>query len=205
MTINFSNTLLFPAVKIEGLKGVILSNSSSPTDSQKGLSIREEDYLHLVIIIAKSMHRSWYDCDVEDLISDGFFGLRRAVELFDPERGVKFSTFAGMKIVGAIKDGMRARDWVPRNMRSRAEVPTIGTIEFLIEKGGRKREDLSPDFEELISGLPVQGKTVVRLMFLEGLNQKQAAVRMGLSGGRVSQIYRESMEWLRSRWSSQAK
>ena len=58
--------------------------------------------------------------DPGDLVSSGVFGLIDAVERFDPERGVKFETFAAPRIRGAIYDGLRQLDWVPRSVRSRA-------------------------------------------------------------------------------------
>jgi RNA polymerase sigma factor for flagellar operon FliA len=58
--------------------------------------------------------------DSGDLVSAGVFGLIDAVERFDPERGVKFETFAVPRIRGAVFDGLRALDWVPRSVRSRA-------------------------------------------------------------------------------------
>ena len=58
--------------------------------------------------------------DPGDLVSHGVFGLIDAVERFDPERAVKFETFAVPRIRGAIFDGLRSLDWVPRSVRSRA-------------------------------------------------------------------------------------
>ena len=58
--------------------------------------------------------------DSGDLISSGVFGLIDAIERFDNERGVKFETFAVPRIRGAIYDGLRQLDWVPRSVRSRA-------------------------------------------------------------------------------------
>lgn len=58
--------------------------------------------------------------DPGDLVSAGVFGLIDAVERFDRERGVKFETFAVPRIRGAVFDGLRSLDWVPRSVRSRA-------------------------------------------------------------------------------------
>ncbi|MBK8333469.1 MAG: FliA/WhiG family RNA polymerase sigma factor [Acidimicrobiaceae bacterium] len=58
--------------------------------------------------------------DAGDLVSAGVFGLIDAVERFDPARGVKFETFAVPRISGAVFDGLRSLDWVPRSVRSRA-------------------------------------------------------------------------------------
>jgi len=58
--------------------------------------------------------------DQSDLVSYGIFGLIDAIEKFEPERGFKFETYAINRIKGAILDELRALDWVPRSVRSRA-------------------------------------------------------------------------------------
>ncbi len=58
--------------------------------------------------------------DTADLISYGIFGLIDAIEKFDPDRAIKFETYAIARIKGAIIDELRAMDWVPRSVRSRA-------------------------------------------------------------------------------------
>src|ERR671924_921673 len=55
-----------------------------------------------------------------DLISYGLLGLISAIERFDPEREIKFETYAIPRVRGAIIDELRALDWVPRSVRSRA-------------------------------------------------------------------------------------
>lgn len=57
--------------------------------------------------------------DSEDLVSDGVLGLMDAIERFEPERGLTFQTFAVPRIRGAIIDGMRAMDFVPRSVRDK--------------------------------------------------------------------------------------
>ncbi len=54
-----------------------------------------------------------------DLVSYGIFGLIDAIEKFDPARGFKFETYAISRIKGAILDGLRSIDWVPRSVRTR--------------------------------------------------------------------------------------
>lgn len=58
--------------------------------------------------------------DTADLISYGIFGLIDAIQKFDPGRAIKFETYAIARIKGAIIDELRALDWVPRSVRSRA-------------------------------------------------------------------------------------
>jgi RNA polymerase sigma factor for flagellar operon FliA len=58
--------------------------------------------------------------DVGDLIQSGIFGLVDAIEKFEPERGLKFETYAMQRIRGAILDDLRQQDWVPRTVRGGA-------------------------------------------------------------------------------------
>ncbi len=78
--------------------------------------------------------------DMADLLSDGVFGLMDAIERFEPERGLKFQTYAVPRIRGAILDGLRANDWVPRAVRSK--VREIERAQAELERRlGRTPED----------------------------------------------------------------
>ncbi|MGE4282176.1 MAG: FliA/WhiG family RNA polymerase sigma factor [Clostridia bacterium] len=57
--------------------------------------------------------------DYEDLISYGIFGLIDAIDKFDLFKGVKFETYASLRIRGAIIDSIRKLDWVPRSLRQK--------------------------------------------------------------------------------------
>lgn len=67
--------------------------------------------------------------ELEDLVHDGVVGLLESARRFDPSRGVDFRTYASYRIRGAILDGLRARDPLPRSLRralrlaDRAAVP----------------------------------------------------------------------------------
>jgi RNA polymerase sigma factor for flagellar operon FliA len=58
--------------------------------------------------------------DEGDLVSYGLLGLIGAIERYDPDRDVKFETYAIARIKGSIIDELRAMDWVPRSVRARA-------------------------------------------------------------------------------------
>jgi RNA polymerase sigma factor for flagellar operon FliA len=55
-----------------------------------------------------------------DLVSYGIFGLIDAIDKFDPEREIKFETYAINRIRGAIIDELRSIDWIPRSVRTKA-------------------------------------------------------------------------------------
>ena len=78
--------------------------------------------------------------DEGDLVSYGLLGLIGAIERYDTTRDVKFETYAVARIRGAIIDELRAMDWVPRSVRSRARdiERAIGELEA---KTGRAPSD----------------------------------------------------------------
>ena len=96
-----------------------------------------------------------------DLISYGLMGLIGAIERFEPERGIKFETFAMTRIRGAIIDELRSLDWVPRSVRARAreiettqaklehELQRAPTEAELAEKLGCSEEELQSSLLEI--------------------------------------------------------
>ncbi len=79
-----------------------------------------EHYLPFVKNLASGVIRKLRaGVELDDLISDGVFGLIRAIELFEPERGIKFETYATPVVRGAIFNGIRALDWVPERTREK--------------------------------------------------------------------------------------
>ena len=74
--------------------------------------------------------------ELDDLISAGVFGLIDAINAFDLSRGVKFETYCVPRIRGAMLDELRATDWVPRLVRSKATKLAEATKQ-LDDKHGR--------------------------------------------------------------------
>jgi RNA polymerase sigma factor for flagellar operon FliA len=80
-----------------------------------------ERHLPLVRFVAERLARALpRSVALEDLVSAGTFGLMDAIKGFDPERAVRFRTYAATRVRGAILDSLRSGDWVPRLVRLRA-------------------------------------------------------------------------------------
>ena len=60
-----------------------------------------------------------HNVEFDDLVGFGVFGLLDAIKKFDPDKHVKFKTYAVTRIRGAIFDELRAIDWVPRSVRQK--------------------------------------------------------------------------------------
>jgi RNA polymerase sigma factor for flagellar operon FliA len=107
--------------------------------------------------------------EFDDLVGYGQFGLIDAIEKFDPEKNVKFKTYAVTRIRGAIFDELRLQDWVPRSVRqkSREIEDVIGELEA---KLGRTASDAEiaqamgiTEAEFLQTVLKVSGTSVISL------------------------------------------
>ena len=48
-------------------------------------------------------------------------GLFDALNKFDYSRDLKFDTYASFRVRGAIIDGLRKEDWLPRSSREKAK------------------------------------------------------------------------------------
>ncbi|SDY71155.1 RNA polymerase sigma factor for flagellar operon FliA [Evansella caseinilytica] len=96
-----------------------------------------EAYLPLVDYhvhrIASNLPRNIH---LDDLRSNGMMGLYDALEKFDPSRDLKFDTYASFRIRGAIIDGLRQEDWLPRSVREKAK-RIDKAVEVLEQETGR--------------------------------------------------------------------
>lgn len=85
--------------------------------------IREQiiiEYVPLVKVVAGRL--SVYlgqNVEYDDLVSYGIFGLIDAIDKFDYDKGIKFETYASLRIRGAILDQIRKLDWIPRSVRQK--------------------------------------------------------------------------------------
>jgi len=77
-------------------------------------------YIELVKIIAGRLYSAYNsNVEYEDLLSYGIIGLIDAIEKFDPNKNVKFETYANFRIRGSIIDQLRSLDWIPRSTRQK--------------------------------------------------------------------------------------
>jgi RNA polymerase sigma factor for flagellar operon FliA len=107
--------------------------------------------------------------EFDDLVGFGVFGLFDAIEKFDPEKHVKFKTYAVTRIRGAIYDELRSIDWVPRSVRQKAREieETIHRLEASLGRAASDKEIADElgisvaDFQKLM--LKISGTSVLSL------------------------------------------
>ncbi|MFQ5523472.1 MAG: FliA/WhiG family RNA polymerase sigma factor [Acidimicrobiia bacterium] len=120
--------------------------------------------------------------DQNDLASYGLFGLIDAIDKFEPDRGFKFETYAISRIKGAILDELRALDWVPRSVRSRArQIETaITELEHRLQRPPTEEElaaQLEMDVEDLRDTLAEIGRSGIAA--LDDLVSSESHTSMG--------------------------
>lgn len=89
----------------------------------KDPAVREKliiEYSHLVKYVAGRLS-IYFGSNVEydDLVGFGVFGLIDAIDKYDINKGVKFETYASLRIRGSVIDSIRELDWVPRSLRQK--------------------------------------------------------------------------------------
>ncbi len=147
-----------------------------------------EAYQPLVFKVA--MHLRLREAIVMDMIQEGTVGLIEAVERYDPDRGVRFSTFATYRIRGRILNALHRE-------RSRASAAGEGEDEVLIERvpdlGAADRlagvEDalLVEQIVAVIERLPDREQRIVRAMIAKEEEPKRIADELRIS---LSHLYR---------------
>lgn len=94
------------------------------------------EYAGLVKVVAGrlSMYLG-YNVEYDDLVGYGTFGLIDAIDKYDFDKGVKFETYASVRIRGAILDQIRKMDWIPRTLRQKQKKVDAAYKKIELETG----------------------------------------------------------------------
>lgn len=86
---------------------------------------------------------------VDDIIQNGMIGLLDAISRYEDGMGAQFETYAVQRIRGAMLDGLREDDWLPRSLR-RDMRKIEATIQSLEQAQGR-----APSETEIAASLDI--------------------------------------------------
>lgn len=101
----------------------------------------------------------------DDLAQAGALALVQAVDAYDPARGVPFGAYARERIIGAIRDEMRAVDWAKRSTRQTIKATLV--------------------VQEQLTAALGRGPTVSELAGALGVDEATAAEHAGLANRRI--------------------
>jgi RNA polymerase sigma factor (sigma-70 family) len=161
-------------------------------------------YVPLARRLAMPFKRHW-PSQYDEFDSAAMLALVQAAAVWDATRGCRFATFARHRILGGLRDAVRAACRQPGLGRDRQVIPGGGARE--LEPLGRVltahpepdvAETLASaeEFERRVRSLPPSRAEVCRALYGDGLNQVETAQRVGLSQTRVSTLRREALAML---------
>ena len=129
-----------------------------------------KQYLPLVKYVAGKLAVGMpQNVEFDDLVSYGVIGLFDAIDKFDPDKHVKFKTYAVTRVRGAVFDQLRQLDWVPRSVRQRTRA-IEEAVRRIESQNGRSASDkeiaaelgiTSGEFDKLL--VKISGTTVLSL------------------------------------------
>ncbi|MEO2016624.1 MAG: sigma-70 family RNA polymerase sigma factor [Fuerstiella sp.] len=139
-------------------------------------------------------------------MSDALLGLVNAIRNFDPEKKTSFKTYATFRINGAMLDGERNRDHMPRLERRRVKrrqieappPPTSIDCEGFPESSCVDGES-SEIFEGLSGSLGCRKALIFTWYYRDGITMREIANLLGTGPSRVSQLMKAGREQLRER------
>jgi RNA polymerase sigma factor for flagellar operon FliA len=165
----------------------------------------------------------------DDVESAALIGLIDAVDRYDPERGIPFEGYAGLRIRGAVLDELRRLDDHTRAERQRARTvvadaePEIGayggtlSLDMLLEAGDRdwaaeddttdryEDQDLRARVESALNCLPPRQREVLARYYGDSLTLRESALRMGISEARACQLHGRAIVNLRRELAAAAR
>jgi RNA polymerase sigma factor for flagellar operon FliA len=166
---------------------------------------------------------------LDDLEENAAVSLIDMVQRFDPARKVAFTSIAQTRLFGAILDGIREWDWVPRLERRREKsgevIPArVYSLEYTKRfDDGVDDTELKDDLtdgsfaaqersirttevmEELMKGLSGDERQIIQLYYVSSLTMSVIGARLGLSESRVSQIHSSILKRMRARCEREGK
>ncbi|QDP40200.1 FliA/WhiG family RNA polymerase sigma factor [Radiobacillus deserti] len=143
-----------------------MSNSNAPQDEQLWQSwITDQDSDAANQLIQKYSYIVSYhvqrigvhlpsSVSRDDIKSLGLVGLYDALTKFDPKRDLKFDTYASFRVRGAIIDGLRKEDWLPRSVREKTK--QLERVSNQLEQQLQRK----PSSEEIAKELGITEKEV---------------------------------------------
>jgi RNA polymerase sigma factor FliA len=157
--------------------------SLSPPTRRERFVVR---HLSLVRRVARTLRRRVPDLELEDLVSAGTIGLIEAVDRYEAGRGVAFSTFAYLRIRGAMLDEARRER---RHVSAAVGTQAIDTLPLLanpLALAPGKHAELNELLREL-GELPPRERGML-VLHAQGYSVSEIAALDGCSDARASQL-----------------
>lgn len=176
-------------------------------------------YLSVVRTVARRLSSQIPPSHRDELYGFGVLGLLDAIEKFDPSLGYRFETYSYTRVMGAMKDGLREFDWLPRSAKrsSSGVVHQIRCVDFKARAfEGLSLEDsvadpnwhaalevleVEADHQEVVDALASELSERERHVIVEYYYNRRTladiGAELGLTESRMSQVHRRALSCIR--------
>lgn len=184
-----------------------------PGEARRPLTAAQQELAARYVPLARRLVwplRVAWPASRDEFESAAMMALVEAAEAYDPDRNVRFSTFARMRILGALRDVQRRV--APSGWRSdAAHAPLIGPLTNESELHGRvigaepdppigSESEAIEEIEAWFRKLPPRHAAACRQIYLHGKTQTDAAAALGCSQSRLCCLHREALTMLNGTW-----
>jgi RNA polymerase sigma factor FliA len=185
-------------------------------DTRNALALH---YLPIVQRVSRRLQAQMPPSHRDELYGFGVLGLLDAIEKFDPSLGYRFETYSYTRVMGAMKDGLRQFDWLPRSAKksTRGIVHQIRCVDFKSRSlEGVSLEDsvadpnwraalevleIEADHAEVVdavaSALTERERHVIVEYYYRRRTLADIGAELGLTESRISQVHRKALACIR--------
>lgn len=152
--------------------------------------------------VLKAAYRYWLPgFSILDMVSEGCQGLMRATKTFDPDKGIRFLTYAGSSITQGVMKAMenqRRESFVSLDEPLYDDEPETTRKDVLVSEDPRSDEAaFYHQVQDIMNRLNDRERTIINLRYWQGLTLEEVGLRINLGKERVRQIEARALRKLR--------
>jgi RNA polymerase sigma factor (sigma-70 family) len=138
--------------------------------------------------------------ELQDLIAVGKEAFLKALKTYDDTKGASFITYLHIKVRSAMKDEIR-KNSLFRRVSPKVASKVFSSPDPSLETDNPEEVILVREKLRLLKGklrkLPPEHKRIIKLMYWNGMNMVEVSSYLNISEGRVSQLHKEAINYLR--------
>ena len=125
------------------------------------------------LYIARTMATKLYDLysttmQMEDAVNEGVVAIIKGIDMYDPDKNIKFSTYITTRVRGAMLDYVRKQEWMPRGFYKQLGIIESACEDMKLELGR------TPTVDELAKHLGIEKKRCQRIISMKNRGNIQS-------------------------------